>query len=71
MEPSDDGSDYLVVTRENYEHVIIRAGKPDKTPESQRDGSLRLSPRGSFGVWREERVGYSMPCDTPIAKRCG
>ena len=63
MELSDDGSDYLIFLREEFEQTIRWAGRPDKIGERLDDGTLRLSPRGSFALWREERRGTSRPFD--------
>ncbi len=61
MELSEDGENWLVLLREAFEHTIRWAGRPDKTETRQGDGSVRLSPRGSFALWREERRGRSQP----------
>ncbi len=64
LELSDDGADYLVLAREHYEHTIKWAGRPDKLERRMVDGTTRLSPRGSFALWREERIGRSKPFDS-------
>lgn len=61
MELSDDGQDCLVLFRKSYEQTIRWAGKPEKVGMHPDGGSIRLSPRGSFAVWSEERRGRSMP----------
>lgn len=61
LELSEDGDDYLVVLREQYEHEISWAGKPEKVEVIGEDGVERLSPRGSFALWRQERLGRSKP----------
>ncbi len=61
LELSDDGQDYLVFVREEYEHTIKWAGRPHKVEQRQEDGTVRLTPRGSFALWREERRGRSKP----------
>lgn len=61
MELSDDGQDWLVLFRGSYEQTIRWAGKPDKVGRRLKDGSVRLSPRGSFALWSEERRGRSKP----------
>jgi len=61
MELSDDGQDCLVLFRKSYEQTIRWAGKPEKVRSLSDGGSVRLSPRGSFAVWSEERRGRSMP----------
>lgn len=61
MELSDDGQDCLVLFRKSYEQTIRWAGKPEKVGLPADGGSIRLSPRGSFAVWSEERRGRSMP----------
>ncbi len=61
LELSDDGSDYLVLTRQHFIEEIRWAGKPEKIVRSTPNGTPRLSPRGSFAVWSEERVGHSEP----------
>ena len=63
LELSEDGGDYLVFLRQEFEHTIRWAGKPDKVETHTRDGVTRLSPRGSFALWREERLGQSRPFD--------
>lgn len=60
---SDDGRDYLVLLRSNYHQTIRWAGKPEKIETTGKDGVTRLSPRGSFALWQEERVGKSKPFD--------
>jgi chemotaxis family two-component system sensor kinase Cph1 len=61
MELSGDGEDWLVLTRSAFEETIRWAGRPDKVGTTLDDGSVRLSPRGSFALWREERRGRSKP----------
>lgn len=61
LELSDDGEDFLVLVREEFEQTIKWAGKPEKVERRLEDGSVRLSPRGSFALWREERRGQSAP----------
>ena len=61
LELSENGEDFLVLLRKEYEHVINWAGKPEKVERVGADGVERLSPRGSFALWREERRGYSKP----------
>lgn len=61
LELSEDGSDYVLLTREHFEQTIRWAGKPEKVMQTAADGSRRLSPRGSFAVWSEERLGHSEP----------
>ncbi len=63
LDLSDDGSDYLVFLRSNFDQTIRWAGKPEKVETFDKDGISRLSPRGSFALWREERRGTSMPFD--------
>ncbi|MEM9355102.1 MAG: ATP-binding protein [Pseudomonadota bacterium] len=58
---SEDNQDWLVLMREEYEHEIRWAGKPEKPEQIGSDGVARLSPRGSFALWRQERRGYSRP----------
>lgn len=61
LELSEDGTDYLVLLREQFEHVVKWAGKPNKVEIVGSDGVKRLSPRGSFALWRQERLGRSKP----------
>lgn len=61
MELSGDGEDWLVLFREPFEQTIRWAGKPDKIGTQLDDGTIRLSPRGSFALWSEERRGRSKP----------
>ncbi len=64
MELSGTGQDYLVLLREQFEHVVTWAGKPETVEEMLADGSTRLNPRASFAHWTEERAGRSRPFDT-------
>ena len=61
MDLSDDGEDWLILFRPEFEQTISWAGKPEKVGTRLGDGSMRLSPRGSFSLWREERRDYSEP----------
>lgn len=61
MELSGDGQDWLVLFRKSYEQTIRWAGKPEKVGTQLEDGTMRLSPRGSFALWSEERRGRSQP----------
>lgn len=61
MSLSDNGQDYLVFLRSNFDQTIRWAGKPKKIETKMTDGTTRLSPRGSFALWREERRGKSRP----------
>ncbi len=61
LELSENGEDWLILFREAFEQTIRWAGKPDKLATRLDDGSTRLSPRGSFALWREERRGRSKP----------
>lgn len=63
LDLSEDGEDYLVLLRSNYHQIIRWAGKPEKIETMDKDGVSRLSPRGSFALWREERRGKSKPFD--------
>lgn len=60
---SDGSKDFLVLFRSNFHQTIRWAGKPEKIETTDRDGITRLSPRGSFALWQEERVGKSKPFD--------
>ncbi|SEM25086.1 Bacteriophytochrome (light-regulated signal transduction histidine kinase) [Roseovarius tolerans] len=61
LDLSEDGRDYLVFLRSDFEQTIRWAGKPDKVETTTEGGVTRLSPRGSFALWREERRGQSRP----------
>ncbi len=63
LDLSEDGADYLVFLRTNFDQTIRWAGKPEKIETRDKDGVTRLSPRGSFALWREERRGKSRPFD--------
>lgn len=63
LDISEDGRDYLVFLRGHFEQTIQWAGKPDKVETRTENGTTRLSPRGSFELWREERRGQSRPFD--------
>lgn len=60
---SEDGKDFLVFLRRNFDQTIRWAGKPEKVETITEDGITRLSPRGSFALWREERRNHSRPFD--------
>jgi light-regulated signal transduction histidine kinase (bacteriophytochrome) len=60
---SEDGSDYVIFLREEFEQTINWAGRPEKIEKKDHDGTPRLSPRGSFALWSEERRGTSRPFD--------
>jgi chemotaxis family two-component system sensor kinase Cph1 len=61
LELSGDREDWLVLFRKSFAETIRWAGKPDKVGTRLSDGSTRLSPRGSFALWSEERRGRSRP----------
>lgn len=63
LELSEDGSEYLAFLRKQFDQTINWAGNPDKIKTTSEDGLTRLSPRGSFALWREERRGTSRPFD--------
>ena len=50
--------DYIVLFRKEYQYELNWAGNPEKVIEYGPNGS-RLSPRKSFDLWKEERVGFS------------
>lgn len=52
--------DYIVLFRREHLHQVNWAGNPEKLLEMASDG-LRLSPRKSFEIWKEERRGHSRP----------
>ncbi|MCG6113939.1 MAG: ATP-binding protein [Mesorhizobium sp.] len=61
LELSQDREDHLILFREEFAHTVKWAGKPDKLEQTDAQGTVRLSPRGSFALWREERRGRSKP----------
>lgn len=61
LQLSEDGADRIILLREQHEHVVKWAGKPDKVETVGSNGVKRLSPRGSFALWRQERRGRSKP----------
>jgi signal transduction histidine kinase len=63
LELSGDGRDILALPRPHYVHTIPWAGRPEKREVREADGTTRLSPRGSFALWCEERRGLSRPYD--------
>lgn len=63
LDLSDDGRDNLLFLRSDFEQTIRWAGKPEKLETITEDGITRLSPRGSFALWSEERRGKSRPFD--------
>ena len=60
---SEDGADRLVLLRAPFEETINWAGRPEKIALSEAEGRVRLSPRLSFELWREERRDRSRPFD--------
>lgn len=52
--------DYLLLFRSEEAHAIAWAGVPEKI-EVEVQGGVRLTPRGSFEVWREEVRGRARP----------
>lgn len=66
LDLSDDGEDYLVFLRRSYDQTVNWAGKPEKIETIDENGIKRLSPRGSFALWSEERRGKSKPFDAII-----
>ncbi|WP_299849892.1 ATP-binding protein [uncultured Roseovarius sp.] len=64
LDLSEDSSDYLVFLRSHFDQTIRWAGKPEKLETTDDDGITRLSPRGSFALWQEERRGMSRPFDS-------
>lgn len=55
-----DGDSYLLWFRPAVERTVNWAGDPNKTASLQ-DGALRLSPRGSFALWKESVRDKSLP----------
>lgn len=65
--------DYLMLFRNEEAHDIEWAGEPAKTTISTPSGE-RLTPRGSFEIWREEVKGRAMPwteADLSVAEAIG
>jgi len=54
------GESYLLWFRPGAERTVNWAGDPNKTV-SLKDGAPRLSPRGSFALWKETVQGESLP----------
>lgn len=52
--------DYLLLFRSEEAHAVEWAGMPEKV-EVAAEGEARLTPRGSFEVWREEVRGRARP----------
>lgn len=63
LDLSGDGREYLVFLRDEFDQTIHWAGKPEKLETKLDGGTTRLSPRGSFKLWQEERRGQSKPFD--------
>ena len=55
---------YLLWFRPEAIQTVNWAGDPNKPVEVQEDGSHRLSPRGSFALWKETVRGKSLPWKT-------
>ena len=58
-----EGGSYLLWFRPVVERTVNWAGDPTKTA-SLKDGALRLSPRGSFALWKESVRDKSLPWQT-------
>lgn len=56
--------EYLLWFRPSTERVVDWAGKPFKIEVTTTEGGVRLSPRGSFELWRETVRGRSLPWQT-------
>lgn len=54
------GESHLLWFRPGVEQTVNWAGDPNKTA-SLKDGAPRLSPRGSFALWKETVQGESLP----------
>ncbi|MBD2197092.1 MULTISPECIES: ATP-binding protein [Calothrix] len=57
---------YIVWFRPEVQQTVNWGGNPDKPVEVADDGSLRLSPRKSFALWKQIVKGYSLawkPCE--------
>ena len=67
LDLSENGEDYLAFVRSSFDQTIRWAGKPEKVETIDKDGFSRLSPRGSFALWQEERIGKSKPFDAADA----
>jgi len=52
--------DYIVLFRGEFVREVKWAGNPDKATERSEDG-VRLSPRKSFELWKQELRGHSRP----------
>lgn len=52
---------YLLWFRPEVVQTVNWAGDPSKPVEVQEDGAPRLSPRGSFALWKETVRGKSLP----------
>lgn len=52
---------YLLWFRPEMVQTVNWAGDPNKPVEVQADGSHRLTPRGSFALWKETVRGRSLP----------
>lgn len=61
LDLSAGDQDAVIFLRCNFDQTIRWAGKPEKVETITKDGIARLSPRGSFALWREERQGHSKP----------
>lgn len=58
---SQGDRDFLVLGRREADRAIAWAGRPDKDVEHTADGALRINPRQSFALWREQVRGHSLP----------
>ena len=55
-------ADYIIWFRPEIEQTVHWAGNPDKPVEViEANGEVRLSPRRSFGLWKQSVRGRSMP----------
>ncbi|HEY9703171.1 MAG TPA: GAF domain-containing protein, partial [Allocoleopsis sp.] len=51
---------YLIWFRPEVEHTVTWAGNPNKDVKVENDGTLTLSPRKSFELWKENVAGKSL-----------
>lgn len=61
LEISKVHRNYILWFRPEVLQTVSWGGNPNKPVEVQTDETLRLSPRKSFQLWREEVTGYSLP----------
>jgi signal transduction histidine kinase len=63
LQLSEDASEYLVLMRRPYPHVVNWGGRPDPVGRIDERGVRHLEPRTSFALWQERFDDVCAPFD--------